>query len=118
MTRIVIDKSGVINSIYEDDDEACVLTLKNVGEPTESEKEAWTSLQAEIVREFKAGAITGENWCTNGTWIDVDFLGNKRTFRIPAIPSPIGVGDFRTWGQKGWPERVECGAHHNTRHPI
>jgi len=35
-----------------------------------------------------------------------------------AIPSPIGVGDFRTWGQKGWPERVECGAHHNTRHPI
>jgi len=34
------------------------------------------------------------------------------------IPSPIGVGDFRTWGQKGWPERVECGAHHNTRHPI
>jgi len=35
-----------------------------------------------------------------------------------SIPSPIGVGDFRTWGQKGWPERVECGAHHNTRHPI
>ena len=83
MTRIVFDKSGVINSISEDDDTACVATLQNVSDPTEQDKEAWANLQAEIIREFKAGAIIGENWGANGAWIDVDFMGNKRTFRIP-----------------------------------
>jgi hypothetical protein len=33
-----------------------------------------------------------------------------------SIPSPIGAGEFRVLGKEGWPEKVECGVHHNIRH--
>jgi len=54
----------------------------------------------------------------NATRQGQDYQNQLNIYALYSIPSPIGVGDFRTWGQKGWPERVECGAHHNTRHPI
>jgi putative transposase len=28
------------------------------------------------------------------------------------------MGDFQIRGEEGWPEKVECGVHHNIRHPT